>query len=435
MYVYTPGQWALLFFFYCFCGWVWESCYVSAKQRHWVNRGFLRGPLLPIYGSGAIIILFATLPVADNFWLVYFLGMLAATALEYVVGAVMEQLFKVRYWDYTKQPFNLHGYICLTSSIAWGFFSDLLIYVIHPPIDKLLHKLPALLVNPLAAVIAVLFIMDTVKSTKAAIDLREVLTKLTEENAELRRLAKKAEAAQARTAEELQAFREKTSLDRYLLQSYLADELEAHRTAKQVRKQRRRAALENAFRRRVESKLEILANIAQALEKTRAALDDGIDEPGEQELAKHREELDALIAAVRQREAQVRTRSIQRYETALRVLRANPSAKAKAELGEAFDSLRKLLENEPIFDRRSRRERLFFYVRRRIKFRSGDILPDGVSQNFSHAGGTNHEGLHQRRLPVHPQSEHQLHRQQLRAPLPGLQLLRPDLHSGRHSRG
>ena len=231
MYVYTPGQWALLFFFYCFCGWVWESCYVSAKQRHWVNRGFLRGPLLPIYGSGAIIILFATLPVADNFWLVYFLGMLAATALEYVVGAVMEQLFKVRYWDYTKQPFNLHGYICLTSSIAWGFFSDLLIYVIHPPIDKLLHKLPALLVNPLAAVIAVLFIMDTVKSTKAAIDLREVLTKLTEENAELRRLAKKAEAAQARTAEELQAFREKTSLDRYLLQSYLADELEAHRTA------------------------------------------------------------------------------------------------------------------------------------------------------------------------------------------------------------
>ena len=120
--------------------------------------------------------------------------------------------------------------------------------------------------------------------------------------------------------------------------------LEAHRTAKQVRKQRRRAALENAFRRRVESKLEILANIAQALEKTRTALDDGIDEPGEQELAKHREELDALIAAVRQREAQVRTRSIQRYETALRVLRANPSAKAKAELGEAFDSLRKLLE-------------------------------------------------------------------------------------------
>ena len=142
----------------------------------------------------------------------------------------------------------------------------------------------------------------------------------------------------------MQAFREKTSLDKYLLQTYLADELEAHRTAKQARRQRRREAMENAFRRRVESKLEVLANIAQALEKTRAALDDGIDEPGEKELAKHREELDGLIAAVRQKEEQVRTRSIQRYEATLRILRANPTAKAKEELGEALVSLRKLLE-------------------------------------------------------------------------------------------
>ena len=103
--------------------------------------------------------------------------------------------------------------------------------------------------------------------------------------------------------------------------------------------------MENAFRRRVESKLEVLANIAQALEKTRAALDDGIDEPGEKELAKHREELDGLIAAVRQKEEQVRTRSIQRYEATLRILRANPTAKAKEELGEALASLRKLLEH------------------------------------------------------------------------------------------
>lgn len=344
MYVYSPGQWALLFFFYCFCGWVWESCYVSAKQHRWVNRGFLHGPLLPIYGSGAIIILFVTLPVADNFWLVYLLGTLAATALEYVVGAVMEQLFKVRYWDYSKQPCNLHGYICLSSSIAWGFFSDLLVYWIHPPVDRLLHRLPALLVNPLAAVIAAAFIVDTVKSTKAAVDLREVLTRLTEENAELRRLAQKAEAVQSRTEEELRVFREKTSLDKYLLQSYLSEELEAHRAVKQARKQRRREALEAAFRRRVESKLEVLSNIAQALEKTRAALDDGVDEPGEKALAQHRAELDSLIDAVRQKEAQVRTRSIQRYEATLRILRANPTARAKEEFSEALSSLRKLLE-------------------------------------------------------------------------------------------
>ena len=99
MHIYSTGQWVLLFFFYCFCGWVWESCYVSLCQRRWVNRGFLHGPLLPIYGFGAILILFVTLPVENDLRLVWLLGMLAATALEYVVGAAMERLFQVRYWD------------------------------------------------------------------------------------------------------------------------------------------------------------------------------------------------------------------------------------------------------------------------------------------------------------------------------------------------
>lgn len=66
MYVYSLGQWLLFFFLYCFLGWVWESCYVSAKRRQWVNRGFLHGPMLPIYGTGAVIILLATIPVRDS---------------------------------------------------------------------------------------------------------------------------------------------------------------------------------------------------------------------------------------------------------------------------------------------------------------------------------------------------------------------------------
>ncbi len=263
-------------------------------------------PLLPIYGSGAIIILFVTLPVADNLWLVYVLGMLAATLLEYVVGAVMEQLFKVRYWDYTKQPCNLHGYICLTSSIAWGFFSILLVRFIHPPIDRLLHKLPDLLVNRWPGHCRAVYLgyrevhQSGHRSAGGSHQAHGGKRGAAEAGAESR-------GGAGRTEEELRAFREKTSLDKYLLQAYLADELEAHRTAKRVRKQRRREMVENAFRRRVESKLEVLSNIAQALEKTRAALDDGIDEPGEKALAQHREELDTLIAAVRQKETQVRT--------------------------------------------------------------------------------------------------------------------------------
>ncbi len=239
MHVYSAGQWVLLFFFYCFCGWVWESCYVSLCQRHWVNRGFLRGPLLPIYGSGAIIILFVTLPVAGNLWLVWLFGMLAATALEYVTGAAMEALFKVRYWDYSKQKFNLNGHICLSSSIAWGFFSILLVRFIHPPIGRLLADVPAWLVDPLALVLTAVFTVDVVQSVQAALDLKEVLSKLTEENEELRRLAKRAEVAAAFAEDDLRRFREKTELEKRLLQSRVETGLEEQRQAREERREQR----------------------------------------------------------------------------------------------------------------------------------------------------------------------------------------------------
>lgn len=213
MHLYTTGQWVLLFFFYCFCGWVWECCYVSLRQRRWVNRGFLHGPVLPIYGSGAIIILFVTLPVQQDLRLVFLLGTAAATALEYITGAVMERLFQMRYWDYSSQPFNLHGYICLTSSIAWGFFSILLVRLIHPPISRLLADVPSLLVDPLALVLTALFAVDVVQSTQAALDLKQALAKLTEENEDLRRLARRAEVAAAFAADDLRRFRERTEVE------------------------------------------------------------------------------------------------------------------------------------------------------------------------------------------------------------------------------
>ena len=118
MYTYAWYHWITFFYLYCFFGWIFESTYVSFKQHHFVNRGFLRLPMLPLYGSGAILLLWVSLPYQDNLILVYIAGFIAATALEYVTGAVMERLFKVRYWDYSDKKFNINGYICLGSSIA-----------------------------------------------------------------------------------------------------------------------------------------------------------------------------------------------------------------------------------------------------------------------------------------------------------------------------
>ncbi len=340
MHIYTTGQWVLLFFFYCFCGWVWESCYVSLCQRHWVNRGFLHGPLLPIYGSGAILILFVTLPVAGNLWLVYFCGTAAATLLEYVTGAIMERLFKVRYWDYSKQPLNLHGYICLSSSIAWGFFSILLVRFLHPPVARLFSRVPSLLVDPLALVMTVLFTVDVVRSVQAALDLKEVLTRLTEENEELRRLARRAEVVTTFVKEDLHHRRERTQAEALLLQDRLEAQLQQHREARAERMLKRQERVEAALSRRTAFRLEVLSTIADSLESCRDHLAENVQLTAE-ELAEKKREIAHALEEIHVREAQLRSRTARSYKRSLRILHANPSAIAR-DFQEAFQALREL---------------------------------------------------------------------------------------------
>lgn len=340
MHVYTTGQWVLLFFFYCFCGWVWESCYVSCCQRHWVNRGFLNGPLLPIYGSGAIIILFATIPVERNLWLVWLFGMLAATALEYVTGATMEKIFKVRYWDYSKNRFNFNGHICLSSSIAWGFFSILLVRFIHPPIARLLMQVPAFCVDPLALLLTMGFTVDVVRSVQAALDLREILTKLTEENEDLRRLAKRAEVAAAFAEEELKCFRTRTELNALLLEERVEQEIHKESHARSLRMQRRREIEEARLRSNTQVKLEILEAIDQALEQARAHIENAA-QAREEHLEERRADLLDALERVRDHRSAICSRSLKTYRNSLRLLRGNPSAMAK-DFTEALESLRNL---------------------------------------------------------------------------------------------
>lgn len=180
---YPWPQWLLFFYVYCFLGWCFESALVSVAQRRPVNRGFLKGPFLPIYGTGAIAILLLTLPVRANPLLVFLLGMLAATALEFVTGACMERLFKVRYWDYSHKRFNVHGYICLTSSLAWGALSVMLVGFLHAAVEHFVLRLSADMVRALDFVLSVVFVYDFVTSLRAAYSLR----KLIEQSARLRR--------------------------------------------------------------------------------------------------------------------------------------------------------------------------------------------------------------------------------------------------------
>ena len=202
MYHYNLQEWLLFFFIYCFLGWCWESCYVSAKKRQWVNRGFMKGPFLPIYGFGALSVLIATLPVRPFPVLVYVFGMIGATALELVTGICMEKLFHVRYWDYSNQKFNFKGHICLTSSIAWGAFSLAMIYGFHKPIEKLVLSIPFVWLDILTTVLTVIVAADFAISFKTAMELRAILDSMEHIKDEMKRLQKRAEVIEAFLADD-----------------------------------------------------------------------------------------------------------------------------------------------------------------------------------------------------------------------------------------
>lgn len=208
MYHYTIIQWMFFFYLYCFLGWCFESAYVSICQRRLTNRGFLRGPFLPIYGSGATMMLVVSSPFQDNILLTYLAGCVGATVLEYVVGVTMEALFKVRYWDYTRKRFNYKGQICLSSTLTWGGFTILMTEVIHVPIERFGMLIPYKALVGITFAVTVLFFVDFALSFKAAIDLRDILAKMTQAREELSRIQKRLDVLIAVTGEYAEGVKE-----------------------------------------------------------------------------------------------------------------------------------------------------------------------------------------------------------------------------------
>ena len=226
MYHYTLIQWLFFFYFYCFFGWVFESTYVSVKSRKFVNRGFMRGPFLPIYGSGAIMMLVVSMPFQDNLILTYLAGCVGATVLEFVTGTVMEALFKVRYWDYSNQKFNYKGHICLGSTIAWGFLTIFMTEILHKGVERLVFSIPDLIITILTIALTIVILVDFTLSFKAALDLRDVLIGLDKAKAEMERIQKRLDVIVAVASDELETRRQERKLERSIYMDELMDDIE-----------------------------------------------------------------------------------------------------------------------------------------------------------------------------------------------------------------
>ena len=156
------SQLFLYFILYSFLGWVMETCYCSIMEHRLVARGFLYGPICPIYGGGVTLMILFFTPLKGNLVLFYAAAVVIMTSWEYFVGWVLEVTTHVKYWDYSQYRFNLKGRVCLWVALTWGILSYIVIFFIHPPIQSLVERLSVPLEFMLCGAFLALLAVDAV---------------------------------------------------------------------------------------------------------------------------------------------------------------------------------------------------------------------------------------------------------------------------------
>ena len=158
-------QYTLTFVLYAFIGYVCEVIYCSIGQRKLVNRGFLYGPWLPIYGCGGLIVEIFLVPLKKYPILVFLFGMVLTSIVEYIGSWGLEKIFSIKLWDYSKHKLNINGRVCLLNSTLFGIMSIALVYFVQPYIQKLISLIPEIIRYNLADLLRILFTVDLTMST------------------------------------------------------------------------------------------------------------------------------------------------------------------------------------------------------------------------------------------------------------------------------
>lgn len=171
-------QIVLFFVSYSFLAWIWEIIFHLAMHGKVFLQRFMTMPLLPIYGFGALGIIYLVEPYVHNPFLVLMAVMLIATGLELVVSFVLDYFFKLRLWDYSEWPMNFRGYVCLPAALGFGALGLLVVYVLHPWLGALIGSISLTAAVVLGWTLFVLVSVDFLNSFISLVRLRFELTKL-----------------------------------------------------------------------------------------------------------------------------------------------------------------------------------------------------------------------------------------------------------------
>lgn len=182
---YTVLDYIFYFFFYSFIGWFFESCYCSIRPKKWVNRGFLRGPICPIYGTGGLVMMVCLLPlrhITENLYLnellIFIAGAVLCDIVEFMTSYIMEKLFNARWWDYSNKKFNIQGRICLTHTFYWGTCSCLFVFILEPIMNLyIVGQVSESSRNILTYIFLTVFTFDLLDTVIHALGIRDISSK------------------------------------------------------------------------------------------------------------------------------------------------------------------------------------------------------------------------------------------------------------------
>lgn len=157
-------EYIFLLFFYFFlasvCGFLWEVLLFFIKEGHFRNRGFLYGPWLPVYGTGAVLIYILLSRLRHHPVKAFVYSLLIGTSLELIIGLTLDYFWGLRYWDYSGSPLNFRGYICLISALGIGIAGALWICLLSPHLEKLWFHMPEKIRSAVNTILLLLFITD-----------------------------------------------------------------------------------------------------------------------------------------------------------------------------------------------------------------------------------------------------------------------------------
>ena len=174
------------FLIYSFLGWIMESIFRSIIERKIINTGFLKGPICPIYGFGAMIMATILSGLSNNIVLLFICAVVLLTFWEYIVGILLEKIFHTKYWDYSNHKINFQGRICLSNSIYWGILGVIFIKYIHPFMQEALGKINIDILYFVVCISSFIFVIDVVTSVIKVKNIKSALEKIEELNNEIK---------------------------------------------------------------------------------------------------------------------------------------------------------------------------------------------------------------------------------------------------------